>query len=86
MPVEDVFSITGRGTVATGRVERAGAVNVRVMAVGSLILYVSGGNGDTTLSFFGSLIDLIESNLLAQAVLQRAGNKPHGATVSQSFA
>ena len=22
MPVEDVFSITGRGTVATGRVER----------------------------------------------------------------
>src|SRR5690625_7609966 len=27
MPVEDVFSITGRGTVATGRVER-GKVNV----------------------------------------------------------
>ena len=27
MPVEDVFSITGRGTVATGRVER-GAVHV----------------------------------------------------------
>ena len=27
MPVEDVFSITGRGTVATGRVER-GQVNV----------------------------------------------------------
>ena len=22
MPVEDVFSITGRGTVATGRIER----------------------------------------------------------------
>ena len=22
MPIEDVFSITGRGTVATGRVER----------------------------------------------------------------
>ena len=28
MPVEDVFSITGRGTVATGRVER-GAVKVQ---------------------------------------------------------
>ena len=28
MPVEDVFSITGRGTVATGRVER-GALKVR---------------------------------------------------------
>ena len=27
MPVEDVFTITGRGTVATGRVER-GVVNV----------------------------------------------------------
>ena len=27
MPVEDVFTITGRGTVATGRVER-GQVNV----------------------------------------------------------
>ena len=26
MPVEDVFSITGRGTVATGRIER-GVVN-----------------------------------------------------------
>ena len=28
MPVEDVFSITGRGTVATGRVER-GTVKVQ---------------------------------------------------------
>ena len=27
MPVEDVFSITGRGTVATGRVER-GVIHV----------------------------------------------------------
>ena len=27
MPIEDVFSITGRGTVATGRIER-GVVNV----------------------------------------------------------
>jgi elongation factor Tu len=26
MPVEDVFSITGRGTVATGRIER-GVIN-----------------------------------------------------------
>ena len=25
MPIEDVFSITGRGTVATGRVERGQA-------------------------------------------------------------
>ena len=28
MPVEDVFSITGRGTVATGRIER-GEMKVR---------------------------------------------------------
>ena len=27
MPVEDIFSITGRGTVATGRIER-GIINV----------------------------------------------------------
>jgi elongation factor Tu len=27
MPVEDVFTITGRGTVATGRIER-GVINV----------------------------------------------------------
>ena len=26
MPIEDVFSITGRGTVATGRIER-GVIN-----------------------------------------------------------
>ena len=29
MPVEDVFSITGRGTVGTGRIER-GVINVGV--------------------------------------------------------
>ena len=29
MPVEDVFSITGRGTVATGRVERGRAEGIR---------------------------------------------------------
>ena len=28
MPVEDVFSITGRGTVATGRIER-GTIHVQ---------------------------------------------------------
>ena len=33
MPVEDVFSITGRGTVATGRIER-GIIN-------SCLLYTS---------------------------------------------
>ena len=29
MPVEDVFTITGRGTVATGRVERGTAQSRR---------------------------------------------------------
>ena len=29
MPVEDVFSITGRGTVATGRIERGTMQGVR---------------------------------------------------------
>src|SRR3546814_5740464 len=29
MPVEDVFSITGRGTVATGRIEKIGRASCR---------------------------------------------------------
>ena len=39
MPVEDVFSITGRGTVATGRVEALSLIHILVFgntAVGSL--------------------------------------------------
>ena len=28
MPIEDVFSISGRGTVATGRIEQGVLVNV----------------------------------------------------------
>ena len=97
MPVEDVFTITGRGTVATGRVERGvlhlndeveivgikeetkktvvtgiemfrkmldEAVNVCIVSLLGLVLDVSGRNGDTTLSLFGSLIDVIEVNLL----------------------
>ena len=36
MPVEDVFSITGRGTVATGRVER-GVVKRSAMKLKSLV-------------------------------------------------
>ena len=35
MPVEDVFSITGRGTVATGRIERG--VSTLVMLLISLV-------------------------------------------------
>jgi hypothetical protein len=38
------------------------AVNVSIMSLRSFILYVSGRNGDTTFSLFGSLIDHIESN------------------------
>jgi elongation factor Tu len=38
MPVEDVFSITGRGTVATGRIER-GVINsgdpVEILGMGA---------------------------------------------------
>ncbi len=35
MPVEDVFTITGRGTVATGRVERGKVkVNEEIEIVG----------------------------------------------------
>src|SRR6266542_3664731 len=34
MPVEDVFSITGRGTVATGRIERGGGAGVGLLVGG----------------------------------------------------
>ena len=36
MPVEDVFSISGRGTVATGRIERGiikGGYNVEIVGI-----------------------------------------------------
>jgi len=46
MPVEDVFSITGRGTVATGRIER-GIINsgeqVEIMGMGTLLKSVVTG-------------------------------------------
>jgi len=46
MPVEDVFSITGRGTVATGRIER-GIINsgeqVEIMGMGTLMKSVVTG-------------------------------------------
>src|SRR5437667_184977 len=49
MPIEDIFSITGRGTVVTGRVEGGGARGggggavvgereVRVVAVGEVVV------------------------------------------------
>jgi elongation factor Tu len=34
MAIEDVFSITGRGTVATGRIERGIGENVEIVGVG----------------------------------------------------
>ena len=42
MPVEDVFTITGRGTVATGRVERG------VVKVGDTVEIVGMGSNKTT--------------------------------------
>ena len=35
MPVEDVFSITGRGTVATGRIER-GVATLVILLISSV--------------------------------------------------
>lgn len=51
MAVEDVFSITGRGTVATGRVER-GIVKVSLFVVLSVLFVVSG----SCLSLFRSCL------------------------------
>ncbi|EMA6344609.1 elongation factor Tu [Bacillus cytotoxicus] len=60
MPVEDVFSITGRGTVATGRVERG------VVKVGDVveIIGLAEENGSTTVTgveMFRKLLDQAEA-------------------------
>ena len=36
MPVEDVFSITGRGTVATGRIETGVVNSLEMMLISSV--------------------------------------------------
>ena len=47
MPIEDVFSITGRGTVVTGRVEQGMLkVNEEVEIVGIRPTPQDGGDGD----------------------------------------
>ena len=45
----------------------AGAVNVCVVSLLSLILDVSGVDGDSTFSLFGSLVDVLECNCIAQS-------------------
>ena len=42
----------------------ARAVHMRIMSLIGLILNVRGGNGNTTLSLFGSLVDVLEIYLL----------------------
>lgn len=57
MPVEDVFSISGRGTVATGRVERG------TITKGSDVEIVGhGANFKTTLTGVGMCFLLFVSN------------------------
>ena len=55
MPVEDVFSITGRGTVATGRIERG------IIKVGETVAIVGMGSQKTTtvtgVEMFRKLLD-----------------------------
>ena len=50
MPVEDVFSVTGRGTVATGRIERG------VIKVGEKVEIV--GIRDTTITSVVTSIEM----------------------------
>ena len=54
----------------------AGAVNVCVMSLFGLILNVSGRDGDTTFSLFGSLIDILEcySFTGTQSLMQGLGD------------
>ena len=51
------------------------AVNVRIVAVSSLILNVSGVDGDTTLFFFRSVVDGVErANFRKTSLSQHGGN------------
>ena len=57
MPVEDVFSITGRGTVATGRVER-GQIKVEVEIIG---MHETSKTTVTGVEMFRKLLDYAEA-------------------------
>ena len=46
-------------------VSMSGAVNVSLVSLVGLVLNVCGGDGDSTLSLLGSLIDVLESYGLA---------------------
>ena len=60
MPVEDVFSITGRGTVATGRVERG---QVKVGDVVEIIGFTEEPKSTTVtgVEMFRKLLDYAEA-------------------------
>ncbi|PAF16630.1 elongation factor Tu, partial [Shouchella clausii] len=60
MPVEDVFSITGRGTVATGRVERG---QVKVGEVIDIIGFTEEPKSTTVtgVEMFRKLLDFAEA-------------------------
>jgi len=49
-------------------VSMSGAVYVCVVTGRGLVLYVRGGDCDTTCTLLGSLVDLVECNLLAQTI------------------
>jgi hypothetical protein len=52
--------LRGSGDHVLDIVGVAGAVNVGIVTVLGLVLDVGGGDGDTTLALFGSVVDLIK--------------------------
>ena len=60
MPVEDVFSITGRGTVATGRVERGKLKSVTKLTL-SVLLKKPKSTTVTGVEMFRKLLDYAEA-------------------------
>ena len=58
MPVEDVFSITGRGTVATGRVERG---QIKVEEVEIIGMHETSKTTVTGVEMFRKLLDYAEA-------------------------
>lgn len=74
MPIEDVFSISGRGTVATGRVERGTitkGAEIEIIGLGDCFKTTLTGIGTALFLFSNSLIyqPFLNSNLISEYYL-----------------
>ena len=77
MPVEDVFTITGRGTVATGRVERGQLKAGEPLEI--VGLKATSNTVATSMEMFRKILDYVEAGDNAGILLARCGSQEHRA-------